>query len=216
VIPGNDDAIRSGTLMCRIISDAVKEGRFIAERRGTAKPQAPAALTPEQEADKARQQAEARNEAARQAAEREARLAAARTAPPAPDGFDAPGPVDEADALVPSQGSPVVAMTRAAGMGEEPHVEVESSDVVEPNPGAIPAADDAGAPPPDAAVHPGSADHVPVGSHGGQGLPEEAKVEALVAQVDPEVATEGTASPDVPAAANPEPGAFGDEPQTEQ
>ncbi|MCY3636979.1 MAG: 30S ribosomal protein S2 [bacterium] len=31
VIPGNDDAIRSGELMCRIISDAVLEGRFIAQ-----------------------------------------------------------------------------------------------------------------------------------------------------------------------------------------
>ncbi len=34
VIPGNDDAIRAGTLMCRIIADAVEEGRFIA--RGAA------------------------------------------------------------------------------------------------------------------------------------------------------------------------------------
>lgn len=34
-IPGNDDAIRSGTLMCRVISEAVQEGRFIASRRGT-------------------------------------------------------------------------------------------------------------------------------------------------------------------------------------
>lgn len=34
-IPGNDDAIRSGTLMCRVIADAVQEGRFIASRRGT-------------------------------------------------------------------------------------------------------------------------------------------------------------------------------------
>jgi small subunit ribosomal protein S2 len=33
VIPGNDDAIRSGTLMCRVIADAVVEGRFIAEHR---------------------------------------------------------------------------------------------------------------------------------------------------------------------------------------
>jgi small subunit ribosomal protein S2 len=33
VIPGNDDAIRSGALMCRIISDAVTEGRYIASRR---------------------------------------------------------------------------------------------------------------------------------------------------------------------------------------
>jgi small subunit ribosomal protein S2 len=33
VIPGNDDAIRSGRLMCRIIADAVQEGRFMASRR---------------------------------------------------------------------------------------------------------------------------------------------------------------------------------------
>jgi small subunit ribosomal protein S2 len=76
VIPGNDDAIRSGTLMCRVISDAVKEGRYIGERRGTAKP-APVIPTPEEEAERARQQAEARASAARQAAEREARVAAA-------------------------------------------------------------------------------------------------------------------------------------------
>ena len=36
VIPGNDDAIRSGDLMCRVIADAVEEGRFIASRRGGA------------------------------------------------------------------------------------------------------------------------------------------------------------------------------------
>jgi small subunit ribosomal protein S2 len=34
-IPGNDDAIRSGTLMCRVIAEAVQEGRFVASRRGT-------------------------------------------------------------------------------------------------------------------------------------------------------------------------------------
>ncbi len=33
VIPGNDDAIRSGSLMCRVMADAVVEGRFIAEHR---------------------------------------------------------------------------------------------------------------------------------------------------------------------------------------
>ncbi len=32
-IPGNDDAIRSGTLMCRVISEAVAEGRFVASKR---------------------------------------------------------------------------------------------------------------------------------------------------------------------------------------
>jgi small subunit ribosomal protein S2 len=33
VIPGNDDAIRSGSLMCRVIADAVTEGRWIATHR---------------------------------------------------------------------------------------------------------------------------------------------------------------------------------------
>ncbi|MEY2455528.1 MAG: small subunit ribosomal protein, partial [Acidimicrobiaceae bacterium] len=93
VIPGNDDAIRAGTLMCRIIADAVEEGRFIASRRGKAAPAgpAPAAAAPavpptrtaEDDARIAAQQAEARREAARQAAEREARIAAT-TAPAAP------------------------------------------------------------------------------------------------------------------------------------
>jgi small subunit ribosomal protein S2 len=42
VIPGNDDAIRSGSLMCRVIADAVVEGRFIAEHRRKNAPAAPA------------------------------------------------------------------------------------------------------------------------------------------------------------------------------
>lgn len=33
VIPGNDDAIRSGALMCRVMADAVVEGRWIAAHR---------------------------------------------------------------------------------------------------------------------------------------------------------------------------------------
>jgi small subunit ribosomal protein S2 len=33
VIPGNDDAIRSGALLCRLIADAVSEGRFIRANR---------------------------------------------------------------------------------------------------------------------------------------------------------------------------------------
>ena len=42
VIPGNDDAIRSGSLMCRVVADAVVEGRFIAEHRRQTAPAAPA------------------------------------------------------------------------------------------------------------------------------------------------------------------------------
>src|SRR5258708_4451615 len=77
VIPGNDDAIRAGSLMCRIIADAVDEGRFMASRRAAPRsPEAagPAPLTPEQQAAKATQQAEARRQAALQAQEHEARL----------------------------------------------------------------------------------------------------------------------------------------------
>ena len=33
VIPGNDDAIRSGSLMCRVIADAVVEGRSLASEQ---------------------------------------------------------------------------------------------------------------------------------------------------------------------------------------
>jgi small subunit ribosomal protein S2 len=47
LIPGNDDAIRSGRLMCRIIADAVNEGRFIASRRAAqALKSAPAPAAP--------------------------------------------------------------------------------------------------------------------------------------------------------------------------
>ena len=52
VIPGTDDAIRSGELMCRIISDAVLEGRFIARGNAVAKPQ-PEVETPVEEAPSA-------------------------------------------------------------------------------------------------------------------------------------------------------------------
>jgi small subunit ribosomal protein S2 len=76
VIPGNDDAIRSGTLLCRIISDAVEEGRVIGGRRSGVT--APTARSAEEEARIAEQQAEARRQAAQAQAEREARLAAAR------------------------------------------------------------------------------------------------------------------------------------------
>jgi small subunit ribosomal protein S2 len=88
VIPGNDDAIRSANLMCRIISEAVIEGRWLQQRKhgrpGTraedVKPEPPPApeLTPEERAARDAAQQAARNQAAAQQREREARLAAAR------------------------------------------------------------------------------------------------------------------------------------------
>jgi small subunit ribosomal protein S2 len=81
-IPGNDDAIRSTSLMCRVMSEAIKEGRFIGSRLGTAAPP-PAERTPEEEARIAAEQARAQQEAAAQARAREARIAAQQAAEPA-------------------------------------------------------------------------------------------------------------------------------------
>lgn len=71
VIPGNDDAIRSGDLMCRVICEAVEEGRLIAAKRGEATMERSAA----EQAEVAAQQEQARAEAAAAAAAREARVA---------------------------------------------------------------------------------------------------------------------------------------------
>ena len=76
VIPGNDDAIRAGDLMARIICDAVEEGRQIRARRTGAPIVMP--RTAEEDAAKAQEQAEARRQAAAAAAQREARVAAAK------------------------------------------------------------------------------------------------------------------------------------------
>ena len=82
VIPGNDDAIRAGDLMARVIADAVIEGREIRARKTGAPVVMP--RTPEEDAAKAREQAEARRQAAAAAAEREARVAAAKEAADTP------------------------------------------------------------------------------------------------------------------------------------
>ncbi|HUZ44551.1 MAG TPA: 30S ribosomal protein S2 [Acidimicrobiales bacterium] len=86
VIPGNDDAIRSGSLMCRVLADAVDEGRLMASRRAPAPGAAavPPPPSPEEEARRAQQQREARAAAAAEAQARAARLAAAAS----PTGLD--------------------------------------------------------------------------------------------------------------------------------
>src|SRR5579859_4689548 len=159
VIPGNDDAIRAGTLMCRIVADAVEEGRFIASRRAArtssgAAPQAggPPPVDPEEEARRAEQQREARRQAALQAQEREARLATARRQQDAGETSEAaPAEVaqgaDEAHADEPlpagpagragpaGEASPAAASVAAA----EPPVPAAAEPVAEP-PAAAPAA----------------------------------------------------------------------------
>ncbi len=100
VIPGNDDAIRSGALMCRVIADAVEEGRLIASKRpGAAQP--PRARSAEEEAAIASQQADARRQAAAAAAEREARIAAQQAAK-----TEAPAAAEDPAAKVPATEAP--------------------------------------------------------------------------------------------------------------
>ena len=78
-IPGNDDAIRANELMCKVIAEAVLEGRFIAGKGGGVTQE----RTAEEQAAFAASQADARAQAAAAQAEREARLAATKAAAPA-------------------------------------------------------------------------------------------------------------------------------------
>ena len=142
VIPGNDDAIRAGNLLCRVIADAVEEGRLIGAKRaggGRAEAAAPAPPTPEQLAEREAQQAEARRQFAEQAREREARLAAtlAGTSTAATDP-DRPAPLQESigeetggalDALADAEGAPTAPATAApAGAPAEAAAPAGGSD----------------------------------------------------------------------------------------
>jgi small subunit ribosomal protein S2 len=85
VIPGNDDAIRAGSLLCRVIADAVDEGRLMANKRTSAP-------VPDRSVDEqqrvAAEQAEARRQALAEQRERDARIAAGvrPSTPPAAEG----------------------------------------------------------------------------------------------------------------------------------
>jgi len=128
-IPGNDDAIRAGELMSRVISDAVREGRFIRSKRVTDDAPQRNAL---EEADIAEQQAKARAEAAAEAAAREARVAA-KDAPAA----DSPAPAADA---APAEAAPVEAAPAEAAPVEA--AVAEAAPVEE----SLPVAGDAGTP----------------------------------------------------------------------
>jgi small subunit ribosomal protein S2 len=113
VIPGNDDAIRAGTLMCHIVAEAVNEGRYIASRRNArpATTKADLAPTPEDaeaEARRAQQQQEARRAAAVQAQEREARMAAQRRRQGGDEGETAPAAAEQ-----PAEPAPATASAEA-------------------------------------------------------------------------------------------------------
>jgi len=126
VIPGNDDAIRAASLMCRVVADAVEEGRSAASHRSgraaatkaAAAAPAPAPPDPEAERQRAEQQARARAEAAAQQRAREERLLAAKqaaaTEPPAAEAPTAEPPATEAPAAEAPAAEPEAAEQKAA------------------------------------------------------------------------------------------------------
>jgi len=141
VIPGNDDAIRSGNLMCRVIADAVEEGRYIASRRGAASAAPTVERTEDDEARVAAEQAEARRQALLAQQERDARLATGGAPIPPPPAPVTEAPVTEAPAAEPEApatepSAPEVATPVAPGAAEgdlavTPPVEADTSPVAE-------------------------------------------------------------------------------------
>ena len=114
LIPGNDDAIRSGRLLCRVVADAIEEGRYIVNARG-GDDDGPT-LDGE---EKAAAQTQARNEAAAAAAEREARVAVVVEAPVAEATVEAPA-AEESVVEAPVAKEPVAeASVAEAGTDEE-------------------------------------------------------------------------------------------------
>ena len=130
LIPGNDDAIRSGRLLCRVVADAIEEGRFIVNSR-SAGDDGPS-LDAE---DHAAEQAQARNEAAEAAAERDVRVAATVEAPAAAPADEAAAPVEEEAAAAPVEEAPAAA----------PAEEEAAAAPVEEAPAAAPAEEEAAA-----------------------------------------------------------------------
>jgi len=141
VIPGNDDAIRAGELMCRVISDAVLEGHFIrskkAEMAGVPEAQ-PAERSAEDEAAREVAQSAARDQAAAAAAEREARIAAEKDATEA---APAEAPVAEAPAA-----EEAAAPIADASPAEAPAAEEAAAPIADASPAEAPAAEDEAAP----------------------------------------------------------------------
>ena len=88
VIPGNDDAIRSTELLTRVVAEAVREGRYIAESKG-AVVSSSEERGPEEETRVSAEQAMAAQKALAEAAAREARVAAEHAAQATPR-IDAP------------------------------------------------------------------------------------------------------------------------------
>jgi small subunit ribosomal protein S2 len=116
VIPGNDDAIRSGALLCRIVADAVTEGRFIAQNRPAPAPKAPPTPAP--------------------AAPVAAATPAAAPAPAPAGEASAPAPAPEAPAAPAGEASAPAPEAPAAPAAEAPAPAPEAPAVEAPAPEA--------------------------------------------------------------------------------
>ncbi len=155
VIPGNDDAIRAGALMARIVADAVLEGRFIASRRdgGSAGPPE-VDRTAEEEGEDAAAQAEARREAAAAASEREARVAATAE-PPAPGSVTAePDAGEPAAAAAAEPPAPEPPAPEAVPAGPETAEPAAAAAAEPPAPGSVTAEPETAEPAAAAAAEP--------------------------------------------------------------
>ncbi len=114
VIPGNDDAIRSGTLLCRVIADAVTEGRYIAQQRPKAAAAAAAA------AEAAAPAAAAPAPAAPAAEAETPAAAAAETPAPAAPAAEAEAPAAAAAETPAAETAPATAAPAASDSAETP------------------------------------------------------------------------------------------------
>jgi len=127
VIPGNDDAIRSGALLCRVVADAVVEGRFIAQQRPTPPPAAAPAPAPLPVPPPPA------------AAAPEAAPAVAPEAAPAPTGATATAVVEapvEAPAEAPAEPAPAGTAEAPAAPADSPAEAVTGDPPAEPAPTA--------------------------------------------------------------------------------
>ncbi|HEX4081488.1 MAG TPA: 30S ribosomal protein S2 [Acidimicrobiales bacterium] len=135
VIPGNDDAIRSGTLMCRVIADAVVEGRWVASHRPAPKaaaPAAPAAPAPPRPPARATVDASV-PEGAVEAATAEAAAAEAATSAPAPAAPPTPAAAPAAaPAPAPAPAAPAPEAAAPAPAPESPAVPAPAAAADEP------------------------------------------------------------------------------------
>lgn len=114
VIPGNDDAIRSGALLCRVVADAVTEGRWIAQNRPAPKAAAPAP-------------APAAAPAPAPVAEAPAAPAPAAPAAPAAETPAAPAPAAETPAAPAAEAAAPAAEAAAAPVTETPAAETPAA-----------------------------------------------------------------------------------------